>query len=207
MWTDIFQSFIGGGAVAGIIVAIIHWKSKCVERRVANLRDQLQHLYGPLYFFVSQNKRLFKINDKFHQAYRKVYGDPKWSNDEETRKVLNEESTRTLNLANAYIEQVENNNDKIIEILERNYSLVDIDDIGAFSEFIVDYTRRKTEWDEQHFLKTPRHIYSEVGKVSFMRPKVIKRVKDKFISKREELDKLNEVWHFWPKWLQHRNKG
>ena len=73
----------------------------------------------------------------------------------------------------------------------RNFSLIDPEDVEVFGRFIINYTRRKTKWDEQYRLKTPPRIYREIGDVSIMGAEFMERVKDKFLAKRKELDALN----------------
>jgi hypothetical protein len=144
---NLIVSFLGGG----VVVAIFDWirinKAEKRSRRLATLSDQLQNLYGPLYFFTSQNQRLFDLNDSILKAYQKEYVEEKWSKDEHTQKKLKKNTTTTLDLANAYVALATENNDKIIEILKNNYSFIDTDDVDIFQQFVVDYTRLRTERD------------------------------------------------------------
>jgi len=78
-------------------------------------------------------------------------------------------------------------------VLERNFSLIDPEDVEVFGRFIINHTRRKTEWDEQYRLKTPPRIYREIGDVSIVGTEFMERVKDKFLAKRKERDALNRA--------------
>ncbi len=196
MLIQVLSALVGGGFFAGVIVSVINVinynRSERRQRRADFLLNQLHSLYGPVYFFTSQNESFFLLNDKFVEAYRKHYEDPKWSGDEPTQKAVEKEATQTISIENAYINRVEENNNKIVEVLERNFSLIDPEDVEMFGRFIVDHTRRKTEWDEKH-LKTPPRIYREVGSVSVMREEFIDKVREKFLAKRRELDALSRV--------------
>lgn len=196
MIIQVLLALVGGGFFAGVIVSVINVinynRSERRQRRADFLLNQLRHLYGPIYFFTSQNESFFALNDKFIEAYRKHYEEPKWSDDERTQKALNEKRSQTRSIANAYIRQIEENNKNIVEVLERSFSLIDPEDVEIFGRFIVNYTRRKTEWDK-HRLKTPSHIYREIGDVSLMGPEFMGRVRDKFLAKRKELDTLSRV--------------
>jgi hypothetical protein len=196
MVIQVLSALLGGGFFAGVTVSLInliyHRRSARRQRRADFLLDQLHHLYGPVYFFTSQNESIFSLNDKFVEAYRKHYEEPDCGGDEHAHKVRNEEISQTVGIANAYINRIEENNNKIVEVLEKNFSLIDPEDVEVFARFIVNYTRRKTEWDEHH-LKTPPQIYREIGNVSIMGPEFVERVRDKFLAKRKELDKLSRV--------------
>ena len=62
-------SFFGGGLVAGILAWLRAAISERKSRQIDYLNNQIRNLYGPLFFFVSLNENLFKLNDKFHVAY------------------------------------------------------------------------------------------------------------------------------------------
>ena len=184
-------SFLGGGLVAGILNWIRVARSEKKDRRIKELNDQIRNLYGPLYFFTSQNDKCFKLNDSILKAYRTEYVEEKYSQDEHTQQNLRKQTTLTLDIANTYVGLATQNNEKIIEILKSNYSYIDPEDVDIFQQFVVDYNRLKTERDESGRLKTPLEIYQHVGEISFMRPEFIKRVSAKFISKKDEIDSLN----------------
>ncbi len=184
-------SFLGGGLVSGILNWIRGARSEKKDRRIKELNDQIRNLYGPLYFFTSQNDKCFKLNDSIHKAYRAEYVEEKYSQDEHTQQNLRKKTTLTLDIANAYVDLATQNNEKIIEILKSNYSYIDPEDVDIFQQFVVDYNRLKTERDESGTLKTPLEIYHHVGEISFMRPDFLKRVSEKFISKKDEIGSLN----------------
>jgi len=188
---NLIFSFLGGG----VVVAIFDWirinKAEKISRRVDILNNQIRHLYGPLYFFTSQNEKCFALNDSILKAYRKEYVDVKFSDNPHTQENLRQRTTVTLDIANAYVNLSTQNNEKIIEILRDNYSFIDPEDVDLFQQFVIDYTRLKTELDDSGKLKTPLEIYERVGEISFMRPDFIERVKAKFNSKKKEMEKLN----------------
>ncbi len=184
-------SFIGGG----VVVAIFDWirinKAEKLARRLEILNNQIRNLYGPLYFFTSQNEKCFALNDSILKAYDKEYVQQQWSKDDMTRENLKKETTLTLDIANAYVDLATANNDRILEILRDNYSLIDPDDQDVFQQFVIDYNRLKTERDETGKIKMPLEIYMHLGSISFMRPAFIERVKTKFNTKKQDIEKLN----------------
>ena len=161
------------------------------------MKNQIEKFYGQLYFWVGQNEVCFSYYNEIHKAYKEEYCDVKWSDDDLTRERLKEETTLTLDIGNKYIKQVEMNNDTIVNLIKNNYAYIDIDDIEIFQQFILDYLRMKVENNEDgRGIKTPFRIYSNlektVGNISYMRPELIKRVKDKFEIKRKQLDKMTK---------------
>ena len=185
-------SFLGGGTVAGILSWIRVTRSEKRSRQIEFLSHQLRSLYGPLFFFVSQNDDMFKLNSTFQNAYRAEYVDQQWSLEPHTQETLREQTARTLDIANKYIAAVKHNNKKIIEILVNHYAYIDPDDVEVFQHFLVDHTRMNTEIDNNGTLQTPFMIYKRVGDISFMRPELIQRVQMKFYTKKRKLDDLQK---------------
>jgi hypothetical protein len=62
------SSLIGGGLIAAVGNWIYSSRSARRAREVDFLRDQLRLLYGPLFFFTSQNEELFKLADNVQNA-------------------------------------------------------------------------------------------------------------------------------------------
>ena len=105
-----------------------------------------------------------------------------------TRKI-SKWTSETIGISNEYIQQVVENNERILEILTNHYSFVDPADTEIFARFLVDYARHKTEYGEGA-LRTPIAIYNLVGDVSFMRPEFIEAVDKRFKEKQAALQKL-----------------
>ncbi len=187
---SLIVSFLGGG----ILGALLNWvraeRAEKKERKIRFLDDQIRELYGPLYYFISQSEKLFELNKRFHDAYNEEYVKKKYSTAEYTRKILEKETKETLDLANKYIANVESNNLRIKEILDKNYSLIDPDDIELLLLFYEHHIRLVTERDSDGRIKTPFMIYRHIGDISFLPLEVVERVKGKFLNKKEELDNL-----------------
>src|SRR5688572_30068939 len=62
-------SFLGGGVVAAVGNWLHASRTARRQREIDRLREQLERLYGPLFFFTTQNQQLFLLNDKIHAAY------------------------------------------------------------------------------------------------------------------------------------------
>lgn len=182
-------SFFGGGVVAGIIAWLRQISSEKEARKINDLNNRLINLYGPLYFFTSQNDTLFKLNEKHGNAYKIEYEDANWSTDKETLDSIDEECRKEINIINSYTSLVVENNDKILELLKSNYQFIDINDIQIFQDFITDYTRFKKELGDDKKLITPQRIYKRIGSISFMKPSFINTVADRFNKLNSELKK------------------
>lgn len=180
-------SFLGGGLVVGILNLVHSLHAERAARRTSALTAQLEKLYGPLHFFAAQNRSLLKLNDALQEAHKAEFVDKKWSTSDLTQKNLSESSAQTLDLANAYMDLLIENNDCILRIMRENFAYIDPEDAELFGEFIVDYVRHKTEIDDKGRLKTPMLIYRRMGDIFFLRPAFVDRVEQKVKSKREEL--------------------
>lgn len=189
-------SFLGGGLVAGILNWLKSSISERTSRKVELLSDQIRNLYGPLYFFTAQNENFFKVNEKFHDAYKVEFINQQWSQDNLTRERLQGETSQTIEIANMYIGLVKENNEKVIDILRQNYAHIDPDDVDIFQQFVVDYSRLKTETEENGRMITPMRIYPHIGEIYFMRPEFMERVKAKFQSKKADLERYQTGWFY-----------
>lgn len=182
-------SFLGGGLISALINLLWQNRSAKIARRVDRLKSQINTLYGPLFYLTSQNESFFQLHGKIHEAYKAEFEDQDWSDDENTQREVKKDSMITLDLANTYVRLVKENNDKIQALLSEQYPYIDQEDIDVFRQHIVDYVRMKTEVDDQGVLKTPLDIYSHLGDISFMRQSFIEAVKERFKSKKNELEK------------------
>ena len=130
-------SLLLSSILGGAVVALINWlrieRTSAKERKINFLDEQIRKLYGRLYYYIRQNERLFEIYNRYHVAYNE-YFDRGW--DELTKK----EAKLTLEVANKYIHEIYNNNQKIKNILDTNSSLIDPDDVEYFLLFYEHYT-------------------------------------------------------------------
>ncbi len=188
-----------GAIVGGVIVAACNYffisKSETKKRKIKFLNKQTRELYGPLHYFILQAKILLDLNKRFSDAGRKEFRDREYSRDENTQTFLNENSNKTIDFGNNYIFKIKQNNQKIKELLDQNYALIDPDDIDVFSSFTEHYIRMGEEVDENGRLKTPQMIYPHIGDISYIPQIFITRIDEKFLKKRKELEVLNST--FW----------
>ena len=64
-----------------------------------------------------QNERLLNINNRIYQAYKEEYINKEYSQEVLTQNRLCASAGVTINIANKYIEEIEENNKKIIELV------------------------------------------------------------------------------------------
>ena len=186
------MSFLGGG----FAVAAGNWVNSAAaarkQREVDHLKGQLQALYGPLFFFTEQNEKLFALCGKFNDAYTAEFVSKSWGKNEHTQASVRKDAETTIEISNQYIRRVVANNERVMEVLEKGWHLIDAEDIEEFAQFQVDFTRFKTEVDGT--LKPPYAIYRAVGDVSYMRPSMIELVKKNAQAKQARLRELLRPW-------------
>lgn len=185
-WLPFLASLLGGGIVAAFIAGITQGNLAQKSRKRDRLLSQLTQFYGPIYYYVVQNERLFELINKFDQAYQEEIIDPSWAQDEETHKRVGEMADVTINLKNEYSAEVKVNNEKIKGIMDAHFSECEPADAQIFLTFYEHYVRFKIEFDSEGKLRTPMRVYQHLGNVSFMRPEVIKHIKSRCESKQKE---------------------
>jgi hypothetical protein len=182
------MSFLGGG----VVVAVGNWVHASIsarrQREVVHLTTQLENLYGPLAYFAQQNQQLFNLCKKLDAAYKSEFIDKSWSDDAHTHAAVKADAEATIELSNAYIEQVTKNNERVMEVLEKAWHLVDVEDVNDFAQFQVDFTRFRIEVKGSR--KTPFAIYQAVGSISYMRQSMIDRIGAQVLTKSARLRKL-----------------
>jgi len=195
---QLIVAFLGGGVLVGIFEWIRTRISEKETRKYDFLTDQIRNLYGPLYFLTAQNEGLFKLYDKFRGAYQKEYVEVEWSQDEDTQKNLKEGMDAFFKISNSYMDIVKENNDKLINIMAYNYTYIDPEDIEPFQQFVVDYNRMKNEMDRPDGLRVDLRIYYHIGEISYMRPKFIELIKERFEIKYQQLQEMQSVEPLFP---------
>jgi adenylate kinase family enzyme len=199
---DLISNWISAAIGAGLIVSIINWisasRKERRERHITILREQIQHLYGPIYYLVSQNKTFFQTSHDIHKAGEKVYSGIEWA--PSAQQTIEREITDTIETANKYIELVEKNNEKIMDILNNNIHLAEIEDYENFSIFVKDYfrlqietgriLRSKKEVDKTDSdPKLPFRVVLKLPRISFLDENFIEMVETRFFEIKNEYKK------------------
>ncbi|MGB8658442.1 MAG: hypothetical protein WCE90_11780 [Candidatus Zixiibacteriota bacterium] len=189
-------------AMGGLFVAIIDWlrtsKRERQERHLAVLKEQIQCLYGPIYYLVSQNKVFFQASSDVHKAGEEVYFGKEWA--PSVLEAVTKETIGLIETSNKYIELVMKNNDRIMEILNNNIYLAEIEDYEKFSIFVKDYFRLQVEsgrilrtHEEADKLdkdpKLPLRVVLKLPRISFLDEDFFKMVETRFSEKKKEYRK------------------
>lgn len=188
-------SAVIGGLVVVALKAVLDHRTERDRRRVEFLTKQLQSLYGPLYFYASQNQQLVAISSQLNDAYTKEYCEPNWGDNESTRRTLDEETTKTIDLINQYSRMMNENNFKMVELMVSNWFLVDPEDAQMLQEFVTACVRHRAEWIDER-LATPRRIYKRVGPIITFNPKLVERLRERFEEKTAELSESRRKPHW-----------
>ena len=181
-------ALLGSGLGAALVTALFQLWNSIRENELQFIKNQLRGLYGPLYYFTCLNKNLFDLCKNYHTAYRKEYIDKKIS--PESKIDFRKEAEAMIEEVNSYITDVMQNNVKILELFEKSWDLIDPDDVEIFSQFQIDMARMKRIGDQM--LRTPLAAIEHLGPISFMRPQMIDRVKDKWDLKRKRMEQLTK---------------
>lgn len=184
-------SFLGGGVIAGLISWARIARSERGNRKAEYIKSQVNNLYGPLYFFTSQNVQLQELNRNLMTAYDTEYVDKNWSLDPNTRQTLKEETSAIMNIANTYVKNIADNNERIAELLQKNPEYIDPEDNDVFHMVAIDNLRFIVETEESGELITPFMVYKSVGEISFLREDFKDIVISKFLIKNKELKKYH----------------
>lgn len=198
MWEDgvRFVGFLlGGGFAVFLLQWFREWRSERRKQEITFLQEQLQHLYGPLHFFLCQNEQYMERSKKIHDSYKEHFEGIQWS--EEAQERLDEQAKATLDIGNAYVEAMKENNSQIMELLKTKWHLADIDDIEMFVGFQVHFTRGEIEFDEQQGGSIPISIRLSLGDVHFYHADWVERVKRKWAEKRQKLGRVKRTGGQW----------
>jgi hypothetical protein len=184
------MALLGGSVGAAVVTAFFQIWSSMRKSELQIVQNQLRGLYGPLYYFTCLNKALFDLYKDYHAAYDKEYIGKNIAL--EAKEDFQKEAVAMLEEGNSYINtEVMQNNTKIIALLEKNWHLIDPDDVEIFSQFQIDMARLKRTGNQT--IRTAFSLEEHIGSVSFMRPKMIDRVKEKWDLKRERMDQLAKM--------------
>lgn len=178
---------VSSSLIATIVSGAINWICSAFlqrrEREIAFLRDQLQQLYGPLHYFVSQNSGLLDFLRDMDKAYEEEFS-AKYPAEENASK-------KTIEVMNDYASLVRQNNAPIMQILRENWSLIDPEDVETFSHFQVTVMRQETEYSPERVLRLPGGMADRLGGgIPYLDPGFKQQVENKFHAKRRRLEQL-----------------
>ena len=195
------MALLGSGAGVAIVTALFQIWATMRQGELQIIQNQLSALYGPLYYFTCLNKALFDLYKDYHKAYDKEFKDTNIA--PESMESFKKEATALLDEANSYINtEVMQNNAKIIKLLEKNWHLIDLDDVDIFSRFQIDMARMKRS--EGQSVRTTISLKEHLGNVSFMRPNMIERVEAKWRLKRTRVEQLTKGTNIFCRTCQSR---
>jgi hypothetical protein len=161
-------------------------------RRADYVRNQIQHLYGPLAFLVESSARCIDTNNVIMSTYDKVYSMRGHS------EAIRKEARETIARANEYMGLVVENNQEAVKLLRTGWGWLDADDVTDAGQYLTDVHRHNLEFrNEGKMLPIDFYVSDYVegapGKPSFIRPAFIARVRAKLLQKQRELAGLTGV--------------
>ena len=85
-------TFLGGGILGAAINYVSLFRSEKEKRHSTYVHEQPNRLYGPLYFFSSQNEKIFELHKLIMDGYDEHFIKTKWSKNPQTQETLRRES-------------------------------------------------------------------------------------------------------------------
>ena len=189
-WPELIAAFLGGGAVAGLIGAWSTSRRERTARQVEFLGRQLQDLYGPLQFLTTATAALFTHSDALAKAYTREYVDGAADATAAATQTIGPPKESARDVLDTYVTVAMKNTDSAVELLERNYALVDPRDAEVFGAFLADVMQRRAQTDEEGVSRLPHVLTFQLGGSLAMSPEFIEAVDSRFNEKRRELGVL-----------------
>jgi hypothetical protein len=183
----------------GMAVAIYNSMKEARQKAVANLQEQLRLLYGPLHCLTTQNMEILKFAVKLQES---INSNSKVApHEQEIPPARGAVAHKIIELSNTYSAKFKENNARIMQLLEANWSLIDMEDVAPFLAFLADYARMQVEVDEKHGEDVADRVNQHLGDIYYVRPEFVERVKAQWNAKRERLGELlMPHWWPWSKW-------
>jgi hypothetical protein len=189
------MSFLGGGMVVAILTWIKEARSAVRQQEVAYLKDQFHVLYAPLHCLTVQNMETFKHTEKLretlHQNIKVESQDPI------IPPVTGAEAGKIIEMSSAYMAKITENNTRIRQLLEANWSLIDLEDEEVFVAFLTNCLRMQVEIDEHHAERVPLRVVLRLGDIYYLNTGFLERVTAQWKAKRVRLEKLRTLRR-WP---------
>ena len=184
IWTTLGITFLGSGIGAAIVGGVFQILSAGRLREFGFLQEQLRGLYGPLYFFICQNRCLMDTYNKYHEAGHKEF------QGQEASEARSEKFTAIIKDANAYADMINENNQEVMQVLKKGWHLIDPEDVEAFSRFQVDYFRH-TRLEKEDRL-TVEITYEHLGDIYVVSEEMTQLAEKRFRQKSDRLKQLSQ---------------
>lgn len=184
---QLIGAFLAGGLSGAIVTGVIDVLRQRTDRGFNLLNDKIKLLYGPLYYYLSQNKKLFEASDTLLKAGSKAYHNCGGGMD------MVHGVNKTILVAQVYFSQVKQNNKKIIKILEENFCLAESNDYDSFIEFTKDYFRLVFEKPNADGGGAPFEVAIELPPISILDPKFFEMVEASYMRLSKRLEDYCDV--------------
>jgi hypothetical protein len=167
-------AFLGGSAFTALLNLSFQQYSTVQTRKFQRLSAQITELYGPLHYHTSQGQALLRLAQEMTGS----------SLDYGMTQV--EMGQSVIPLTNEYLRLTSEHNSAAMAVLQKNWHLVDPDDVDEFTRFQLDIVRGRVEFGERGLI-TPLEVYRRAGPVSHLRPSMIDLTRRRLEQKQAEL--------------------
>jgi len=179
---QIFLSILGGGVGGAVVTVFAGYIKQRSERGFKLLNDRIRLLYGPLYYFLYQNKQLFEASSEVLRAGGKAYGGINGAME------IVDGVTKTINVAQAYSSQIRENNEKIMQLLEDNFSFASPKDYASLINFTKDIYRGKFERPKQDGGGAPLSVSISLPPILIFDTKFMELVEGTYLALQKQLE-------------------
>lgn len=118
-----------GGSIGSVLTLISNYKLNKTKTRITELENKIFKLYGPLSF------NLFYMTTLFQQFFSTLEGSCNYANDTKLADT-DEKAEACLKLLDHYHHRMDELQTRIFQIISKNYSHIDIDDIAHLNNYL-----------------------------------------------------------------------
>jgi hypothetical protein len=145
MWSWLANDKVTIPGLVALVVAAVTWvmqlRKDRVTRHADRLLQQLQSLYGPLYFYTSENGDLARTSYGMNEAHKVLYEGESGL----APPIVERESDRTLAIRDKFGDKLLKNNARIARIITKHWPLIVPSDADRLQEFIREWNRYNLE--------------------------------------------------------------
>jgi hypothetical protein len=190
---------IAGSIAVACIAARRHGQEQRISRRAGFLENQLKRVYGPVNFFIRQNKLIFEHSRNLQEAGIDLFSKGPASTEAEVMKAQEKQIDDAIDVGNDFLAQAVGNNHAISEYLSENYAYVDLDDAKLFDEIAFNTIRHEIEFERSKKGKArlALELQLKLTLPTFLHPAWIDTLQTRFEQKLTELERLRAAQNRW----------
>jgi hypothetical protein len=201
-------NYLGAGVIGGLgVAAFTAWRTSAenrVTRQVEHLSRQITRLYGPVHDLCQANDGVRSRSKQLTDATSEEYATkPREDNSPEASAAIDADMERCGRIQNNYADEINTNHIKIISLLEKHYTLADIEDLPVIHSLKLNLKLSKMETLE-HGRTFPPKIYLRLSPVDYSTPDFSERINQRYVEKMKTLDEWRDHRSLCWQWIKSR---